>query len=292
MNWRQIPGYSRYSVSDTGAVRRDVQIYRARPGPVSVSISNAGYPSVGITGDDGVGRKLHVHVLVMLAFVGPRPGKAFVCHADGIKTNNAVHNLRYDTPANNTADAIAHGHDFGWMRRLSEAQVFEIHARCARNEPHGSIARDFAITSAAVCSIATGKSWKGLGLSPLKFVRCPSDSDVQEVARLLESGMSKSAVARQFGTSPPNDQVRAEPPPATTRQWRGLRHHGRTIEKETCRMTCNEYFARLEAAFDPIFNPRPVTDDDRREYQRLDARQRARDDAARRAPTQDALPLP
>lgn len=52
------------------------------------------------------------------------------------------------------------------------------------------------------------------------------------------------------------------------------------------------YFARLRAAFDPIFNPRPITDEDDREHARLVARQRARDEAARRAPTQEALPLP
>lgn len=52
-----------------------------------------------------------------------------------------------------------------------------------------------------------------------------------------------------------------------------------------------DYFARLRAAFDPIFNPRPATSEDTREHERLIARQRARDDAARRAPQQDALPL-
>jgi len=57
-------------------------------------------------------------------------------------------------------------------------------------------------------------------------------------------------------------------------------------------LTDNEYFVRLRAAFDPLFNPRPLTDADNREHERLIARQRAREDAARKSPQQEALPLP
>ena len=58
-------------------------------------------------------------------------------------------------------------------------------------------------------------------------------------------------------------------------------------------MTKSEYMAKLERAFACVFNPAPppVTDEELREYHRLDARQRARDEARRRTPAQDALPL-
>ncbi len=53
----------------------------------------------------------------------------------------------------------------------------------------------------------------------------------------------------------------------------------------------HEYTQKLRVAFDAIFNPRPLTDHDVREHERLIARQRARDEARLRAPQQDALPL-
>lgn len=57
-------------------------------------------------------------------------------------------------------------------------------------------------------------------------------------------------------------------------------------------MTRNDYMERLNSAFDALFNPRPITDADVAEYERLIARQRARDEAKRREPLQEALPLP
>lgn len=55
--------------------------------------------------------------------------------------------------------------------------------------------------------------------------------------------------------------------------------------------TPNNYMARLNSAFEALFNPQPITEDDVREHERLVMRQRARDEAGLRAPQQDALPL-
>jgi hypothetical protein len=50
-----------------------------------------------------------VHLLVLRAFVGPRPDGCYGCHNDGNPANNALSNLRWDTPASNSADAKRHG---------------------------------------------------------------------------------------------------------------------------------------------------------------------------------------
>lgn len=45
----------------------------------------------------------HVHVLVAEAFLGPRPKGAQVSHLDNDRLNNAVSNLRYESPRENAA---------------------------------------------------------------------------------------------------------------------------------------------------------------------------------------------
>lgn len=50
-----------------------------------------------------------VHVLVCVAFHGPRPAKADVRHCDGDKFNNAATNLTWGSRRENNLDAVAHG---------------------------------------------------------------------------------------------------------------------------------------------------------------------------------------
>lgn len=50
-----------------------------------------------------------VHHLVLEAFVGPRPAGMQGCHRDDDPRNNALDNLRWDTPAGNKSDAVRRG---------------------------------------------------------------------------------------------------------------------------------------------------------------------------------------
>jgi hypothetical protein len=52
----------------------------------------------------------YVHILVLNAFVGPRPSEAHeACHNDGDPLNNALANLRWDTASANQRDRLRHG---------------------------------------------------------------------------------------------------------------------------------------------------------------------------------------
>jgi len=50
-----------------------------------------------------------IHVLVLLAFVGPRPEGQQARHLNGNATDNRRVNLAWGTPKQNTADSIRHG---------------------------------------------------------------------------------------------------------------------------------------------------------------------------------------
>jgi hypothetical protein len=66
------------------------------------------YPSKGYPTVDIRGRHRRVHHLVLETFIGPRPPGLQCCHWDGVKTNNRLMNLRWDTPGANGQDAMRH----------------------------------------------------------------------------------------------------------------------------------------------------------------------------------------
>lgn len=118
--FKPIPGFPDYEVSNMGAVRslkrRAARILKTPP-------DNKGYQQVVLCHN---GHSVHtrVHVLVMLAFVGPRPDGLEICHNDGIPGNNQLLNLRYDTHSANMQDCIAQGKiaslDLGQAKRIRD----------------------------------------------------------------------------------------------------------------------------------------------------------------------------
>lgn len=119
--WRPIPGFEDlHQVSDHGRVR-------------SLSASGAwlireqrtdlqGYRVITLHKYRG-SKNMAVSRAVLLAFTGPCPKGWHACHTDGVKTNNLLSNLRWDTPKGNTADAIKAGtHVSVVERRRAEAR--------------------------------------------------------------------------------------------------------------------------------------------------------------------------
>lgn len=113
--WRALPNFPAYEVSSHGRIRSWIDhMGRALPHLLSPGLNSSGYEhfSARIPGDESTRKTLRVHVVVAEAFLGERPGhprQIHVCHNDGDKRNNRVDNLRYDTAAANTREAIAHG---------------------------------------------------------------------------------------------------------------------------------------------------------------------------------------
>lgn len=58
---------------------------------------------------EGKMKKLQVHVLVALTFIGERPEGYDICHIDGDCLNNESSNLRYDTRNQNSIDYYRQG---------------------------------------------------------------------------------------------------------------------------------------------------------------------------------------
>lgn len=116
--WLPIPGCEgSYEVSDHGRVRsldrvvidKNGRSIRLR-GQILKLIPHVRdqYPQVGLP-PAARGHKggTSVHILVLEAFVGPRPSPDMdACHANDIRTDNRVSNLRWDTKTANAQDAV------------------------------------------------------------------------------------------------------------------------------------------------------------------------------------------
>jgi hypothetical protein len=112
-----------------------------------------------------VRREVGVHVLVLEAFVGPRPEGMQACHfPDRDKTNNDVTNLRWGTPISNQGDRVLHGTDSRGeshgASKLTAKQVLIIRKRRRMGEVLRTIAEDFGVSIANIADIANRNTWK------------------------------------------------------------------------------------------------------------------------------------
>jgi len=109
--WLPIPGYeSRYDVSDQGQIR-SLLGRSGRPIPYMMTPceDSKGYYEVTLSHAPNRARSKLVHLLVMLAFIGPRPDGLERRHLDGDCRNNNLANLTYGTRTENMQDRVKHG---------------------------------------------------------------------------------------------------------------------------------------------------------------------------------------
>lgn len=175
--WKQIPGYGGYyEASSFGRIRsvdRYVSGYSARgKRPTLIKRKSHlmrfdtrhGYKCLCLY-FDGKEKKEQVHTLVLKAFVGDRPKGFQACHNNGIRSDNRIENLRWDTPESNIADIEKHGRrPKGQQVKssvLSKAQVLNI----KRGEIGlGKAVRDYGISKTQFYRIKNGESWVHMNL--------------------------------------------------------------------------------------------------------------------------------
>lgn len=162
-----VPGFPGYLVSNGGEV---YSTRRYRDAVLLTPNIVRGYPQVTLY-RDGKRSYKKVSRLVLEVFVGPcSPGKE-ACHNDGVRTNNCVENLRWDTRKNNDADRDRHGTRIKGLKhsktKLTIEQVAEIRRCKADAERNGQkawgcrrLAREYGISVKAVFSVGHGINWR------------------------------------------------------------------------------------------------------------------------------------
>lgn len=168
--WRAVVGYEGlYEVSSIGRVRRIVD---RRGKPISRLLKpnlTAKYRRVHLASPAGSRTHL-IHVLMLLAFRGPRPTPRHQsAHGDGNRYNNRIENLRWATSKENTADKALHG---TISPKLRIETVIEMRNMRAAGVAPAEIAIKFRQPIRAVQKAIYFKTWKGVG-SPGDWIYPP-----------------------------------------------------------------------------------------------------------------------
>jgi hypothetical protein len=172
VSYRPIEGWPGYRVGDDGSVWSCKQ--RGRWHRLFSSLDSNGYERVALW--QGRGRTIKVHVLVLTAFVGPRPDDMESCHNNGNRADNRLCNLRWDTRSNNAADRNLHGTATVGVKhpraRLNDADVQSVRHQLATGEDPRGIARTYGVSYTTIMNIKHGVTW----------CHVPYEADVQHAA--------------------------------------------------------------------------------------------------------------
>ena len=158
-SWKKIKEYDNYLISDQGRVFNFKYNRFLKPGK-----DRYGYFQV-ILCKNGVRKFYIIHRLVALAFIPNPENKRTVNHIDGIKMNNLVSNLEWNTQSEN----VQHSYDNGLkdakgtkngMAKLTESQVLEIRKLYATGDYYQKdLAKIFGVTQMLISYIVNRKNW-------------------------------------------------------------------------------------------------------------------------------------
>lgn len=150
VEWRTIPGFEKYEVSDTGLVRNP-----KRGGVLSLFIDRDGYAAVNLYDANMKRHFSRLARLVAIAFHGPPPTpKHQAAHWDGSKRNDVPSNLRWATCKENQHDRVRHGTDPAGARhpkaKLTDEAVADIRMAKSAYGYRGKYAAKYGVTKKLV----------------------------------------------------------------------------------------------------------------------------------------------
>jgi hypothetical protein len=98
-----------------------------------------------------------------LAMLPRMDGQTVVRHLDGNKLNNALENLAWGTPQENSRDMVGHGTSTRGERNhkaiLTKKQVLKIRTRVSDGEERKNLAREFGVCRKTVDAVVVGQNW-------------------------------------------------------------------------------------------------------------------------------------
>jgi hypothetical protein len=176
-NWKDVSGYEgAYQVSDFGRVRSCDRVVlhnfggeAKRKGQILKGVPDKdGYLKVNLKCKQ-IGKSSIVHRLVAIAFIPNPENKPHVNHKDGIKNNNVLSNLEWNTLCENRQHAYDTGLQHSYTRqgeksnfnKLKESEVLEIRSIYKKGViTHKQIAEKYNVSVGAVQAIINRVNWK------------------------------------------------------------------------------------------------------------------------------------
>ncbi len=132
-------------------------------------LSKDDYLQVVVYVDNGFHKKIGIHILLLTAFVGPRPTskwETYVArHLDDNRLNNSLENLAWGTSKDNVYDSMKNGKSkwrFGSRHpcaKVNEEKVVEMRKLHKEGFHHNEIAKMFGISTSTARAICHRISW-------------------------------------------------------------------------------------------------------------------------------------
>lgn len=151
----------RYGVTRDGRVFRIVRSHshgRRVPFEITPRADKDGYLLMG-----GGKATYKVHRMVAQTFIENPCGYQWVAHNNGVRGDNRVENLRWDSISANLLDKRKHGTNMcgevHYVAKLTENMVREARARAATGESHASIAKDMPVERSVLSRAICGVTW-------------------------------------------------------------------------------------------------------------------------------------
>ena len=167
IEWREIPGYPEYKISDAGQVRRAIASQSTQEGKILKPYKiKSGYLYVNLS-QNSRSKPYSVHRLVVLAFIGESPSDEHqIVHNDGNFENNHVSNLKWAPWEEiqrlrylRSVDSQDENHH---KVRLTDSDVYEIRDMVMDGCTQKYVAEKYSVSSSTVNDIIKGRSWSWL----------------------------------------------------------------------------------------------------------------------------------
>jgi|SRR6185295_1249953 len=164
--WLPIDGFDGvYEISDAGRVRRTIDgCGGAYAGDIiKGTVDRLGYVRHGLRLPNGKAKVISPHSAVLKAFIGPRPHKFDASHLNGIKTDNRLVNLCWESSSDNHRRKLEHGTLVHGERhkcsKLKTENVIDIRSRIAAGERKASLAAEYGVSKTLIGYIEKRRAW-------------------------------------------------------------------------------------------------------------------------------------
>lgn len=160
MSRRPIPDFPGYEATKSGRIYSNKTNRYLKPW-----VNCWGYALVDLQ-RNRIKHHKQLHRAILETFIGPCPKGMECCHSDGNKTNNRLSNLRWDTPANNYRDTVAHGYRVPSGSESPSAKLNDFQVRVikrlldfTKEITQKEIGVIFNISPQTICDIKKGRRW-------------------------------------------------------------------------------------------------------------------------------------
>jgi hypothetical protein len=173
--WKDIPNFEgKYQASNMGRIKSLKRFCKSSlskkgmrivPELILKQSKDGKYKSVSLHTSPNGRRDCQVHVLILEAFIGPRPTGMQCRHLDGNPSNNKLSNLKWGTPKQNAEDRIKHGTaprgENVKISKLTDKKVMRIKKLYNTGKyTKTKLAHIFNVSRPLIAMVIKGKIWK------------------------------------------------------------------------------------------------------------------------------------